>query len=181
LDGAVVITPFSTAETQARLGDTGWRVFAFTAHTHDSIDVLNPAAVRKFIELTPARCAAGVCAYFGRTIPSFPPSPWDRREGWGGGLREIGLINLGNGPDPLSLPWSPRLPHEFRRRRGTDLWPLLPALVADCGPRTAQVRQDFQETVAALFVEGFYRQLAEWCKAHHPALTDAPSKRVAMG
>jgi hypothetical protein len=144
----VVITPFSRAETQARLGDTGWRVFAFTAHPHDSIDVLNPAAVRKFIELTPARCVAEVGAYCGQMVPSLPP---------------------------LALPWSPRLPHEFRRRRGTDLWPLLPALVADCGPRTAQVRQEFQETVVELFLEGFYRPLTEWCEAHHPALTGYPS------
>jgi len=157
LDGAVLITPFSTAETQGRLGGTDWRVFAFAIQTHSGIDVLNPVAVRKFIQLTYDRYAAEVGPYFGRTLRSLF-------------LGGVGLLPGELLADPLTLPWSPRLPQEFRRRCGLDLGPLLPALVADCGPRTAQVRQAFQETVAALFVESFYRPLAEWCAAHHLAL-----------
>lgn len=157
LDGATLITPFSTAETQGRLGGADWRVFAFVVQTHPGIDVLNPVAVRKFIQLTYDRYAAEMGPYFGRTLLSLF-------------LDRIGPLPRELLADPLILPWSSRLPQEFRRRCGLDLWPLLPALVADCGPRTDQVRQAFQETVAALFEESFYRPFAEWCAAHHLTL-----------
>lgn len=157
LEGAALITPFSTAETQGRLGGAEWRVFTFVVQTHAGIDLLNPVAGRKLIQLTYDRYAAEMGPYFGRTLLSLF-------------LGGIGLLPRELLTDPLTLPWSPRLPQEFRRRCGLDLWPLLPALVADCGPRTEQVRRAFRETVAALFAESFYRPLAEWCAAHHLTL-----------
>lgn len=168
LEGAVLITPFTTAETRGRLQGTAWRVFAFMVQTWDSIDVFNPVAVRQLIQLTHERYAAEVGLYFGRTILSLFHKGAE-------------LMPEEDRADSPMLPWSPRLPQEFRRRRGADLWPLLPALVADCGPRTARVRQDFQETVAELLVESFYQPLAKWCACHRLALTGQAMAGESLG
>ncbi len=58
--------------------------------------------------------------------------------------------------------WTAQLPNEFQRRRGYDLRPLYPLLFEDVNPRSADVRFDFWETVADLFVDGFVRPLHEW-------------------
>ena len=46
--------------------------------------------------------------------------------------------------------WTPELLKEFRRRRGYDLTPLLPALVGDIGQETAAVRHDWGQTLTEL-------------------------------
>lgn len=70
------------------------------------------------------------------------------------------------GPGCPPLPWAPALAAEFRKRRGYDLLPLLPALVADVGPETGKVRCDFWQTVGELVAENFFGQIRDWCRAH---------------
>src|SRR5207244_2703751 len=43
--------------------------------------------------------------------------------------------------------WTPDLLTEFEKRRGYDLKPYLPALLADFGPRTADIRHDWGQTL----------------------------------
>src|SRR5215472_2037761 len=43
--------------------------------------------------------------------------------------------------------WTANLLEEFHQRRGYDLSPLLPALVADVGPDTPAVRHDWGKTL----------------------------------
>lgn len=62
--------------------------------------------------------------------------------------------------------WTPDLPREFLKRRGYDLIPLLPALVGDIGPKTAQVRHDWGETLTELAEENYLTPIREWAKAH---------------
>jgi len=51
--------------------------------------------------------------------------------------------------------WTPNLLAEFQKRRGYDLKPLLPALFGDMGPKTAEIRQDWGQTVTELFNDYF--------------------------
>lgn len=53
---------------------------------------------------------------------------------------------------------------EFRRRRGYDFHPYLPALFFDAGPETARARCDFYDTVASLYAEAFFQPVADWCE-----------------
>ncbi|HYJ45328.1 MAG TPA: glycosyl hydrolase [Pyrinomonadaceae bacterium] len=60
--------------------------------------------------------------------------------------------------------WTSDLLEEFRRRRGYDLKPYLPALVADMGPKTEEVRYDWGRTLTELLNERFLAPLHEWAK-----------------
>ena len=57
--------------------------------------------------------------------------------------------------------------HEFQRRRGYDLTPLLPALVGDFGPDTAAIRHDWGQTLTELANERFLQPIHAWAQQHH--------------
>jgi hypothetical protein len=63
--------------------------------------------------------------------------------------------------------WTGDLLEQFRNRRGYDLKPYLPALVADIGPNTAAIRHDWGKTLTELFNERFAIPVREWAQAHH--------------
>ena len=66
--------------------------------------------------------------------------------------------------------WTPALLDEFRRRRGYDLEPYLPALIGDIGPKTAAVRHDWGRTLTELANENFLTPMHAWAQQHHTLL-----------
>ncbi len=66
--------------------------------------------------------------------------------------------------------WTPDFLDEFKKRRGYDLKPYLPALIADVGPKTLEVRHDWGETLTQLFNERFVTPLHDWAKRNHTLL-----------
>jgi hypothetical protein len=142
-----------------------WRVMAITEDflyegTHASmsladklhyIDLLDPAPTKRFIELTYGGYAKHLGNDLGKYfIASFTDEP--------------SLMNYFMRPMPYKvLPWSPNLAEEFQRRRGRALAPLIPALVTDAGPETAQARYDFWLTIGELVSESFFGQIQEAC------------------
>jgi alpha-L-rhamnosidase len=63
--------------------------------------------------------------------------------------------------------WTPKLPEEFRKRRGYDLIPHLPELVAGGTPEADNVRHDYGKTLTELVDENYLKQIADWAAAHH--------------
>ncbi|HEY2963833.1 MAG TPA: glycosyl hydrolase, partial [Pyrinomonadaceae bacterium] len=63
--------------------------------------------------------------------------------------------------------WTPDFLEEFRKRRGYDLKPYLPALVVDIGPKTAAIRHDWGQTLTELFNERFLVPMREWAQRNH--------------
>jgi hypothetical protein len=61
--------------------------------------------------------------------------------------------------------WTDDFLTEFRRRRGYDLKPFLPALVADIGPKTAEIRYDWGRTLTELLNERFMMPIQAWSHA----------------
>lgn len=61
--------------------------------------------------------------------------------------------------------WTPDLPAEFERRRGYDIRPLLPWLVADRGETGAMLREDWGRTLSELLDDRFIRPLGHWAHA----------------
>jgi hypothetical protein len=61
--------------------------------------------------------------------------------------------------------WTPKFLDEFQKRRGYDLKPHLPALVADVGPQTRAIRHDWGRTLTELVESEFLTPLAEWARA----------------
>jgi hypothetical protein len=66
--------------------------------------------------------------------------------------------------------WTSDFLQEFQKRRGYDLKPYLPALVADIGPKTAAIRHDWGRTLTELFTGNFVTPLENWARAHHTLL-----------
>ncbi len=63
--------------------------------------------------------------------------------------------------------WTPRLPDEFKKRRGYDLIPHLPELVTGGTPAADTVRHDYGKTLTELVDENYLKQIADWASAHH--------------
>lgn len=58
--------------------------------------------------------------------------------------------------------WSTQFAEEFRRRKGYDITPELPALFKDIGPRTPKIRLDYSDVLVALSEEGFFKPVFDW-------------------
>jgi glycosyl hydrolase family 106( putative alpha-L-rhamnosidase) len=63
--------------------------------------------------------------------------------------------------------WTSLLLEAFRRQRGYDLTPYLPALVQDIGPKTSDVRHDWGKTLTELIDEDYLTPVREWAAQHH--------------
>jgi hypothetical protein len=63
--------------------------------------------------------------------------------------------------------WTPELPAEFLKRRGYDLIPHLPELVAGGSPAADTVRHDYGVTLTELVNENYLTQIDNWAIAHH--------------
>jgi len=62
--------------------------------------------------------------------------------------------------------WTPNLPAEFFKRRGYDLIPHLPELVAGGTPAAEKVRHDWGRTLTELVNENYLTQINDWAIAH---------------
>ena len=63
--------------------------------------------------------------------------------------------------------WTGDLISEFKKRRGYDLAPYLPALVGDIGEKTGSVRHDWGKTLTELANERYLTPIREWAHAHN--------------
>jgi hypothetical protein len=63
--------------------------------------------------------------------------------------------------------WTDNFLSEFRRRRGYDLTPYLPALAENIGDQTRSIRHDWGKTLTELAEEHYLTPLREWAHAHH--------------
>lgn len=66
--------------------------------------------------------------------------------------------------------WTTNLSEEFRKRRGYDLIPYLPALVGDIGEKTSAIRHDWAQTLTELADENYLEPLQKWARAHNTRL-----------
>jgi len=63
--------------------------------------------------------------------------------------------------------WTTGFLKEFQRRRGYDLTPYLPALVANTGTQIAALRHDWGQTLSELLNQNFLAPFQAWCHQHH--------------
>ena len=66
--------------------------------------------------------------------------------------------------------WTPDFLEEFQKRRGYDLKPHLPALIADVGPKTLDIRRDWGKTLTELYNERFLQPLHGWARRNKTLL-----------
>ena len=148
---------------QTELPAGRWRVFAglqqvieHNKYWGNFTDVLNPAAVRQFIEQTHERYRRRLGEKFGRSI------------------RWIFT-------DEVIPGWSATLPDAFLQEYGYDLLPLLPALQEPAHPDHARVTRDLYYLKYRLFCQTFEQPVSEWCRANGLAYAaEKPSLRYAQ-
>ena len=120
-----------------------WRLTAvFASAKPFSLDPMHPASGRKLIE-----------KFFQRFE--------DRNPGESGkGLNFFFSDELDFGVKGRL--WNASFRDEFRRRKGYDILPDLPALFVDTGPRTPKIRLDYSDVMVALEEENYFRPVFEW-------------------
>lgn len=145
-----------------------WRLMAFVrnrlfAGTHavltggPYINILDPEAVRRFIRITHESYYARYGADFGSMIRAIFND-------------EVSVMNgfLTDDTQPFpAVAWYDGLPGIFRERNGYDIRDCLPALFDDEGPGTARKRCDFYSLISHQIGDAFFKQIREWCAAHH--------------
>jgi hypothetical protein len=107
------------------------------------IDYLNPDATRAFLKITHETYKQAVGDEFGKTVLGF----------------------FGDEPDyTCFMPWTPKLPDEFRQQKGYDLQPYLPLLFAPKMTDEAwRAKADYYDVWSGMFRETFFGVQAEWC------------------
>lgn len=123
-------------------------VFHLYMATHGFVDLLKPAVVEKFIELTHEAYKRRVGDEFAKTIP--------------------GIFT--DEPNYRHVPWTEDLPRIFEERNGYDLLDNLLSLFYECGD-FHRVRYDFWSTVTDQYVENFSKRIYDWCEQNNLALT----------
>jgi hypothetical protein len=122
-------------------------------------DLLEPRAVRKFIELTHERYYEKMPGYFGSVIKGiFTDEPGMYFNAW--------WFN------PRSIPWTPSFLGSFRKRKRYDLRKYLPTLwyPLDDEGQTTRVRADFFDVLGTLYQESYFKTLHDWCSTHGVSL-----------
>ncbi len=125
-----------------------WRIVViFPEIVTWSIDVLNPLtgnkavekAFRRFEDHCPGEGGRGLNFFFSDELSLGINDEWMAGTLWSDGVTE-----------------------EFRRRKGYDLAPELPAIFMDIGPRTAKVRLDYRDMMVSLSEDYYFRPLFQW-------------------
>jgi len=154
-----------------RAPEGSWRVMAVTRSrlyegTHAAlslaeklpyINLLMGEPTERFIEVTHERYAARLSDDLSEWfIATFTDEP--------------SLMSMFMKPQPFRvLPWAPNLAGEFRKRRGYELAPLIPALAVDAGLAGKSARYDFWLTVSELVSENYFGRIEDWCREHNIA------------
>ncbi len=112
------------------------------------LDMLNPAAVKAYIDTVYEEYARRFPRHLGKTLRL---TVADHEGAYG-----------------EQIAYTPRLWGEFQRRKGYDLRGVLPFLVNDSQDpsRSRKVRQDYLDVISNLYVEAFTRQVTDWCQKH---------------
>ncbi len=139
-----------------------------------SADLLNPKAVRTFIELTHEVYYSELTEYFGDTIIAF--------------FTDEPNI-LGRNAIEGIVPWSGGIYEEFLKAGGKES-NLKYLFTDDAGDRDMssdeRLNKDrtlaiYRKVIHERLSESYYRQLSDWCKSHNIALTGHPEKSTDIG
>ncbi len=193
--GAWTVTLAVVTQVQITLeAATGSR---WARNTSGYLDVLNPAAVRKFIEMVYESHYQAAPEYFGNTMPGFftdePGFLYDMQIEGGRDKTRPGYHSRPGALDTSrfagnpalqgyyrSIPWTHDLLAQFHACYGYDLRSRLPELIA--GPdRAGSVCYDFCKLASDLFAENYARQIGDWCGRRRAAFSGHWTEGFGLG
>lgn len=127
-------------------------------------DLLNPEAVASFIRHTHEGYRQALGEHLGQTVTAiFVDEP---------GLCGRGARRGG----AQARPYTPGFLDDLQAHWDDDVRRWLPALWIDCGPRTRDFRQAWDQALQERQRRIFYAPIAAWCEAHDIALTGHPPR-----
>ncbi len=124
------------------------------------VDTLNPAAIRKFVEVTHEAYFRAVGGEFDKTVPAiFTDEPQFSRK--------TALLFARENRDVV-LPYTDDFPASYRAAYGADFFETLPEIVWELPDgKFSQARYRYHDHVAERFAAAFADTIGEWCKAHN--------------
>lgn len=128
------------------------------------VNTLDPAAMRRFIEVTYERYWATVGDEFGKAVPAiFTDEPQ---------FVAKKPFPVADAETDAVMPWTDDLPTTFAAAYGEDLLAHLPELFWDL-PDSAPslIRYHYHDHVCERFTQAFADQCGNWCDAHNLMLT----------
>lgn len=127
------------------------------------IDSLSDEAMDEFIKITYGAYEKAVGKDFGDRVPSiFTDEPEF--------AQVVPMKNPANGFG--ILPWTEKLPDEFKKRLGKDLTDVIPELFFENSNGIySEPRYHYMNVVSDLFAENFAGRCGKWCDEHGIALT----------
>ncbi len=153
--------------------EAGKQVVAFAVEVMDEdsfyngasyLNTLDPAATRKFLEVTHERYREKCGGRLGRSIKGmFTDEPH----------RGMVLSSFADHHhSSWVIPWTENLAGEFERQFGYDLVARLPEIfLKPFGSPVSQVKWHYMELLQRMFLENFMAPMREWCRAHDLVLT----------
>lgn len=157
----------------AKIKKGHWRLVAFVENrlyngTHAPItggapyiNIMDPAAVKRFIEVTHEQYYKHCGDEFGKSIKAFftdEPS------------LQGGYLTQETQPYPV-IAWYHGLPDIFKSKNGYDIRKALPALFNNGGRETVTYRSDFYSTISRVVADSYFKPIREWCEKHNVAST----------
>ena len=114
--------------------------------TASLMDYLNPMATRQFLEWTHEQYKKYIGDEFGKTFMGF----------------------MGDEPDFAYTPWTPKMPDEFKSRKGYDVRPYLTSFfVPAVTEEIKRIRADYWDVWSDLFRDNFFKVQADWCRENN--------------
>ena len=128
------------------------------------IDIINPDAVKKFIEVTNEAYFKAVGDEFDKTIPAiFTDEP------------NYGRCNLKDyATDTLDVDtcWTTDLPNTFFKEYGVNLVANIPTIFWDLSDNKANtIRYNYFEHITERYYQAWSKQIGEWCDEHNIKFT----------
>ncbi len=142
--GGIDLTPFTKAGRISWTAPDGdWEIWTFRA-------------VRKGGSLNPLMAGAGDTVIRGFFQQFQDRYPGKSSKGLNYFLNDELHIGLGK------FAWNPDFADEFRRRKGYDLFEVLPAMWTDMGDITPKVRMDYADVRMSLMEERYFKPIYDW-------------------
>ncbi len=129
-----------------------WRLMAFWLKKNgisNAVDHFSKSAMEGYCNILGGKIYAAIGDEFGKTVESLFADSFE-------------LANLASG-----INWSTGLLDEFRKQKGYDLTPYLPAIWWEVGDISPKIRFDVNEFLHQTGLNVFFKTFLGWCEAHH--------------
>jgi hypothetical protein len=135
-----------------KVPDGEWRLMAFWLKKNgisNAVDHFSKSAMESYCHFLGGKIYAAIGDEFGKTVESLFADSFE-------------LANLASG-----INWSTGLLEEFKKEKGYDLTPFLPAIWWEVGEISPKIRFDVNEFLHLTGLNVFFKTFLGWCEAHH--------------